>query len=83
MELLIHVGLDTVAMNGAPFEYKIKQDQEVKKGDLLLVADLKAIEAAGYKLFTPIIVTNSEDYVSIKPTAEGKVAHGDKLMTIA
>ena len=83
VELLIHVGLDTVAMNGAPFEYKIKQDQEVKKGDLLLVADLKAIEAAGYKLFTPIIVTNSEDYVSIKPTAEGTVAHGDKLMTIA
>jgi PTS system beta-glucosides-specific IIC component len=83
VEILIHVGLDTVAMNGAPFEYKIKQDQEVKKGDLLLVADLEAIKAAGYKLYTPVIITNSDDYVSIKATGEKKVAHGDKLMTIA
>ena len=83
VEILIHVGLDTVSMDGKPFEYKVKQDQVVKKGDLLIVADLDQIKAAGFKSYTPVIITNSDDYVSIKATTEKTIKTGEKLLTIA
>ena len=83
VEILIHVGLDTVSMDGKPFEYKVKQDQVVKKGDLLIVADLDQIKAAGFKSYTPVIITNSDDYVSIKATSEKTIKTGEKLLTIA
>ncbi len=82
LELLIHVGLDTVALEGKPFEYKVTEGQKVKKGDLLLVADLNAITEAGYKLHTPVLVTNSDDYVSVKIADTTNVKAGDALMTI-
>ena len=83
VEVLIHVGLDTVELEGKPFEYHVAEGQKVKKGDLLLTADLKAIEAAGKKLYTPVIVTNSDDFASIE-TAEGvNVKVGDKLVTVS
>ncbi len=82
-EILIHVGLDTVQLEGKPFTYHVKADQEVKKGDLLLTADLDAIQAAGKKLYTPVIITNSDDYVSIEPVASGDVKAGDKLITVS
>ena len=82
LELLIHVGIDTVELNGAPFEYKTSEGAHVKKGDLLMTADLKAIEEAGKKIITPIIVTNSEDYVSVKATDSVNVQNGDNLLTV-
>ena len=82
LELLIHVGIDTVELNGAPFEYKTTEGAHVKKGDLLMTADLKAIEEAGKKIITPIIVTNSEDYVSVKATDSVNVQNGDNLLTV-
>ena len=81
-EILIHVGLETVALEGKPFEYKVTADQEVKKGDLLLVADLAAIEAAGCKTYTPVVITNSDDYVDIAPAAAGAVRVGDRILDI-
>ena len=82
LELLIHVGIDTVELNGVPFEYKTSEGAHVKKGDLLMTADLKAIEEAGKKIITPIIVTNSEDYVSVKATDSVNVQNGDNLLTV-
>ena len=81
-EILIHVGLETVSLEGKPFEYKVTEDQEVKKGDLLLVADLQAIRDAGCKTYTPVVITNSDDYVNIKPAAYGPVKPGDRILDI-
>ena len=81
-EILIHVGLDTVQMEGKPFEYHVTQGQKVKKGDLLLTADLKMITDAGYKIHTPVLVTNSDDYVSVKIAERTNISAGDPLMTI-
>ena len=83
VEILIHVGLETVALGGKPFTYHVKADQEVKKGDLLLTADLDAITAAGCKLFTPVIITNSDDYVNIEPVKGGDIKAGEKLITVS
>ena len=82
VEILIHVGLDTVELHGAPFKYHVKADQEVKKGDLLLTADLDAVTKAGKKLYTPVIVTNSDDYTEITPVDGAEIKAGDKLMTV-
>ena len=82
VEILIHVGLDTVELHGTPFTYHVKADQEVKKGDLLLTADLDAVTKAGKKLYTPVIVTNSDDYTEITPVDGAEIKAGDKLMTV-
>jgi PTS system beta-glucosides-specific IIC component len=81
-EILIHVGLDTVQLEGKPFEYHVTEGQKVKKGDLLLTADLKMITDAGYKIHTPVLVTNSDDYVSVKIAETTNIKAGDELMTI-
>ena len=81
-EILIHVGLDTVQMQGKPFKYHVAVDQKVKKGDLLLTADLKMIQDAGYKIHTPVLVTNSDEYVSVKIAETTNIKAGDDLMTI-
>ena len=83
VEILIHVGLETVALEGKPFTYHVKADQEVKKGDLLLTADLAAITKAGCKLFTPVVITNSDDYVNIEPAKGGDIKVGEKLITVS
>ena len=69
VELLIHVGLETVSLNGAPFKAHIKTGDKFKKGDLLLEFDIDAIKAAGCEIQTPVIVTNAEDVGGI--TIEG------------
>ena len=69
VELLIHVGLETVGLNGAPFTAHIKTGDRFKKGDLLLEFDIDAIKTAGCEIQTPIIVTNAEDVGDI--TIEG------------
>ncbi|KRN99349.1 beta-glucoside-specific PTS transporter subunit IIABC [Companilactobacillus kimchiensis] len=65
IELLIHIGLDTVELKGAPYDVKVKANQRVKKGDLLVIADLEAIKKAGYDIVTPVIVTNTKEFVEI------------------
>lgn len=81
-DILIHVGLDTVQMGGKPFHYHVEEGAKVKKGDLLLTADLNMITEAGYKLHTPVLVTNSDDYVSVKIAETTAISAGDPLMTI-
>jgi PTS system beta-glucosides-specific IIC component len=82
MELLIHVGLNTVELNGKFYENLVAEGDSVKKGDVLIKFDLENIKAAGYPLYTPVLVTNSDEYVSVKAVASGKVSAGDELLNI-
>lgn len=83
MDLLIHVGVDTVDMNGDGFSVKVKEGQTVKKGDLLLTMDLDKIHAAGHSAATILIVTNTDDFASVKLVGEGTVQPGDAVMEVA
>ncbi|MFD1401657.1 PTS beta-glucoside transporter subunit IIBCA [Robinsoniella peoriensis] len=65
LEILIHVGIDTVNLKGEHFKAYTKEDAEVKRGDLLLEFDKKCIEEAGYDTTTMVIVTNTDDYESV------------------
>lgn len=82
VELLIHAGIDTVAMNGDGFTSHVKEGQAVKKGDLLLTMDLAKIDAAGHPATIMVIVTNSDDLSSVEAAASGKLMPGDRLMTL-
>lgn len=81
-EVLIHIGIDTVSMDGKGFTQKVKADQKVKKGDVLGTFDSAAIAAAGLDDTTMVIVTNTADYSEVIPVAEGKVVEGDNLINV-
>lgn len=66
VELLIHVGLDTVSLNGEPFTVHVEAGQKVKAGELLAEFDMEKIKAAGFETVSPIIVTNPGDYEDIE-----------------
>jgi PTS system beta-glucosides-specific IIC component len=73
MEVLIHVGIDTVKLEGKHFEPKVAKGQRVAMGQELVRFDVEAIKAAGYNPMTIMVVTNSADYAAIVPIAEGQV----------
>lgn len=81
-EILIHVGMDTVEMNGDGFEPQKSQGDKVKKGDLLLKFNIDKIKAARHPVTTPVIITNSDDYADVIPTNALKVDSGDELIQI-
>ena len=81
-EVLIHVGIDTVTMNGEGFEAKVAQGDKVKAGDVLGTFDSNKIAAAGLDDTTMVIVTNTADYVSVAPVATGSVAKGDAIIEV-
>ncbi|MDB7358009.1 beta-glucoside-specific PTS transporter subunit IIABC [Enterococcus faecium] len=81
LELLIHVGLDTVQLEGKYFESLVQQGKRVKQGDLLLRFDKKKIEEEGYSLETPVIVTNYTDYLDILENQGETVGPDDALIT--
>ena len=81
-EILLHVGIDTVKLGRKFFDVKVKKGSDVKKGDLLMTFDTEKIRKEGYKLTTPMVVCNSDDYGEIKPTASGKVSVSDKILEI-
>ena len=82
VELLIHVGIDTVDMKGDGFKSHITEGQTVKKGDLLLTVDLEKIKAAGHPTTIMVIVTNSDDLASVEASASAKLMPGDPLMRL-
>lgn len=82
-ELLIHLGIDTVQLNGAPFTINIKEGDTLKKGDLIGSFDEKAILDAGYRTVTPVVVTNSDAYTSFQLLKTGDTAHGEDTLSIA
>lgn len=82
IELLIHVGIDTVKLDGAPFTAHVKEGDKVRAGDLLLTFDRQAILDAGYDLATPIIISNSDDYPELEIVAGSAVSAGQPLLSI-
>ena len=82
VELLIHVGIDTVNLNGQHYTGHVTQDQRVKAGDVLLEFDSAAIIAAGYPIITPVLVTNSDDYAAVEVTLGKTEAGQGTLLTI-
>lgn len=82
VELLIHVGIDTVAMKGDGFKSHVEEGQTVKKGDLLLTMDLEKIKAAGHPATIMVAVTNSDDLTSVEAVASGQLKPGDQLMCL-
>ncbi|MFS9091445.1 sucrose-specific PTS transporter subunit IIBC [Streptococcus australis] len=81
-EVLIHVGIDTVSMNGEGFDQKVAQGDKVKAGDVLGTFDSAKIAAAGLDDTTMVIVTNTADYASVTPVATGAVAKGDAIIEV-
>lgn len=84
LEILIHVGLETVELQGKYFTSHVENGTKVKEGDLLLEFDLNAIKKAGYKTVTPVIVTNSRNFVSVlpMPKEDDYVLSGDQLLKV-
>lgn len=79
---MVHVGVDTVKLDGQHFVSHIKEGDRVKAGDLLLEFDIAQIKAAGYHTVTPIIVTNSANYEEVIPQATGQVDTRDLLLKL-
>lgn len=82
VELLIHIGMDTVKLGGNHFISHIEEGQKIKKGDLLMEFDAEKIKEAGYSVITPIVVTNSDNYGDIEATSVDSVNVGDILLNI-
>ena len=81
-EILIHVGIDTVSMNGEGFNHKVAQGDKVKAGDVLGTFDSAKIAATGLDNTTMVIVTNTADFASVNPVASGSVAKGDAIIEV-
>lgn len=81
-EILLHIGIDTVNLGGKYFEAHVKDDCEVKKGDLLISFDLEGIKSEGYKVTTPMVICNTDDYTSVEAVSQGEISKGDKILEI-
>ena len=82
MEVLIHVGVDTVNMKGDGFHLLVKEGEKVKAGQKLLAFDLDKIKAAGYSTTTAVLLTNSDDFSAYKIVKTGKTNKMEKLLTV-
>lgn len=82
LELLIHVGIDTVNLNGKGFDPKVVQGDHVEAGALLMKFDISLIREAGYPVVTPVIVTNSDEYAKVSGIAEGSVSQSDPVLKV-
>ena len=81
-EVMIHIGMDTVELDGKGFKILVEKGQSVKAGDLLIEFDLAAIKKAGYEVTTPVIVTNTNNYHEVNVVASGEVSIGDQLLDL-
>ncbi|MFF2486008.1 glucose PTS transporter subunit IIA [Microbacterium sp. NPDC058062] len=82
VELLIHVGIDTVNLKGEGFDVKVKNGDRVELGTPLVTFDRAVIQRAGYPLITPVIVLNADDFGEVSPVLEGDIAVGGSLITV-
>lgn len=82
IELLIHIGLETVALKGEGFEAHVESGDQVKKGDLLLSMDLEKIKSQGYDIISPVVVCNTDDYTDVSGVLLEKVEPGDQIIKI-
>ena len=82
VELLIHIGLDTVALKGEHFTAYKGNGDSVKKGELLIEADMDAIKGAGYDVITPVVVCNTSDYQAVETVTDQEVEPGDTVLIL-
>src|SRR5699024_6355269 len=82
VELLIHIGLDPVNLDGRGNKKHEDKEQKVSAGDLLVAFDIATINEAGYDTITPVIVTNTDNFTDVLTTNEPVVARNDYLFTI-
>lgn len=82
MEMLIHIGLDTVQLEGKYFEAHVNQGDKVKQGQTLVTFDIDAIKKEGYNLETPVVITNTSDYLDFIETEKKSVKINDDLLTV-
>lgn len=81
-EILMHIGINTVEMNGEGFTKKIKEGQKVKAGDVLIEFDIEKIKKAGYDTTTMMIISNSEEYSDIEVLNLGEVKQNNDILII-
>lgn len=82
IELLIHVGLDTVVMNGEGFTCMVKEGQNIKAGQPLMTFSLSGIKAAGHPATTAVVVTNADDFAGVEMLTTGQVQHGAAILRV-
>ena len=82
-EILIHVGLETVGLEGKPFTVHVNSGDKVKKGDLMIEVDLEAVKAAGLNTITPILVCNTPDYPTFNTKVGKDVTNVDVAIELA
>lgn len=82
VEALVHIGIDTVQLNGKGFTGAVTQGQQVAAGDLLATVDFDAVKAAGYDPTTVVVITNTGDFAAVLPAEEPMVSHGDTAILI-
>lgn len=81
-ELLLHIGIDTVRLEGKYYETYVANGQEVQRGDLLITFDMEKIKAAGYKITTPVIVCNTDVYSRVALVRTGEVTVGEDMINV-
>ena len=81
-EILIHVGLETVSLEGKPFDVKVASGDKVKKGQVLMIADLEAIKAAGLPTITPVLICNIDAYPTFKTHVGKNVTNDDVVIEL-
>ena len=81
-EILLHVGIDTVKLNGRFFRAHVSDGQTIKRGDLLLSFDIAGIKDAGYSVITPVVVCNSDDYSEVESVATGDISVGSEIIKV-
>jgi PTS system beta-glucosides-specific IIC component len=82
-EVLIHVGLETVGLEGKPFKVHAANGDKVKKGQLLIEVDLEAVKAAGLPIITPVLICNTDDYPTFKTFVGKDVTNDDVVIELA
>lgn len=81
-EILVHIGLDTVKLEGRHYTIRAQQGQKVSQGDILIEADIESIKAEGYDVITPVLICNSENFKEITGETDQEVEIGTNIMRL-